>query len=127
MECKHILEEMGLNVILTQAEGTGVLKCRLEESRDPDGLMPTIKAVKFRVEMQRPTTVQAIGGSRAVLNWVMEKGAQSSFKLMFNRFKREWTLDTSRAAGRYGMTTRLSRNSSPISPQDERFVEVAFE
>ncbi|KAK7686239.1 hypothetical protein QCA50_010459 [Cerrena zonata] len=124
LECKVILEEMGLGVVLTQAEGMGVLKCRLDESRDPEGLMPTIKAVKFRVEMQRPTTVQAIGGSRAVLTWVIEKGAQSSFRLMFNRFRKEWNLDTPHAVG---TSMRVSRDSSPILPQDERFVEVAFD
>lgn len=126
LQCKAVLEEMGVCVVLTQTEGMGVLKCRLEESKDPEGLMPTIKAVKFRVEMQRPSTVQAIGGTRAVLSWVMEKGAQSSFRLMFNRFRREWSLDASRV-GAYGTSMRVSRDSSPILPQDERFVEVAFD
>ncbi|CAL1714656.1 unnamed protein product [Somion occarium] len=125
-ECKIILEEMGLSVILTQAEGMGILKCKLEESRDPNGVMVPVKAVKFRVEVHRPTTLQAIAGYKAALCIVMEKGAQSSFRLVYNRFRREWNLDTP-SNGYTGATGRVSRDSSPIFPEDERFVEVAFE
>lgn len=118
-ECREILEGMGLHVVLTQAEGMGVLKCRLEQSRDPAGLMPPVKAVKFRVEVYRPTTLQAIAGYKSTLNLVLEKGAASSFKMVFNRLRREWELDS--PPGSRG----VEMAGSPLA-EDERFVEVVY-
>ena len=92
-ECRRILENMGVAVMLLQAEGMGTLKCRLEELRDPVGIMATVKAVKFRIELRIPQTVQAIAGYTVAMNIVMEKGAASSFKLVYTRLRREWDLD----------------------------------
>ncbi|KAI0091680.1 kinase-like domain-containing protein [Irpex rosettiformis] len=93
-ECRRILESMGVSVMLLQAEGMGTLKCKLPEAKDPAGVMATVKAVKFRVEMKIPTTVQAIAGFTVAMNVVLEKGANSSFKLVYSRLRREWDLDT---------------------------------
>lgn len=92
-ECRKILESMGVSVMLIQAEGMGTLKCKLPEAKDPAGVMATVKAVKFRVEMKIPTTVQAIAGYTVAMNLVMEKGANSSFRLVYSRLRREWDLD----------------------------------
>ncbi|TCD67958.1 hypothetical protein EIP91_011759 [Steccherinum ochraceum] len=137
-ECREILESMGLAVTLTQAEGMGILKCKLEDARDPSGLLAPIKAVKFRVEVYRPTTVQAIGGYKATLNLVLEKGAASTFKLVFNRLRREWALDAPPGTQSVEMAGEPSPDPDPgygLSedeselwrlPEEERFVEVVY-
>jgi len=122
-ECREILEGMGLSVVLTQAEGMGVLKCRLEDARDPSGLLAPVKAVKFRIEVYRPTTLQAIAGYKATVNLVLEKGAASTFKMVFNRLRREWDLDT--PPGAQG-AVEMAGGSSPHVPEDERYVEVVY-
>jgi len=53
-----------------------------------------VKAVKFRVELYNATHASA--GYQATLHFIQEKGAMSSFKLIFNRLKREWEFDTPR-------------------------------
>ena len=115
-ECRRILEDMGVSVMLIQAHGMGTLKCKLEETRDPAGVMATVKPVKFRIEMRIPTTVQAIAGYTVLLNVVMEKGAHSSFKLIFGKLRREWTLDSSPSG--FAMEWRVE--------DDDRFVEVVY-
>ncbi|KAH8104005.1 kinase-like domain-containing protein [Cristinia sonorae] len=136
-ECREILESLGLTVVLTQAEGMGVLKCKLEDSRDPTGLMAPIKAVKFRVEVYRPTTLHAIAGYKSTLNLVLEKGAASTFKMVFNRLRREWELDGPPGTQRVEMAATPSASVSPRHgfeedeeeeglPEDERFVEVVY-
>lgn len=115
-ECQRILEEMGVTATLIQAEGMGILKCRLEETKDPVGIMATVKPVKFRVEMRIPTTVQAVAGYTVALNVVMEKGAHSSFKLVYGRLRREWELDASPSG--YMMECRPE--------EDDRYVEVVY-
>ncbi|KAI0078665.1 Pkinase-domain-containing protein [Panus rudis PR-1116 ss-1] len=131
LECQEILERMGVNVVLTQAESLGVLKCRLDECRDPTGILYTLKATRFRVEVMRPTTVDAIGGYKTVLRMVMEKGAASSFKLVYSRLNKEWDFDVvpQRVQGRGSSYIRdvISRDSSPVLVDDERFVEVVYD
>ncbi|KAI0343257.1 Pkinase-domain-containing protein [Trametopsis cervina] len=108
-ECRKLLETMGVSVMLIQTEGMGVLKCKLPEAKDPAGVMATVKAVKFRVEMKIPTTVQAIAGFTVAMNIVMEKGANSSFKLVYSRLRREWDLDA--APIKCAMESRPEENS----------------
>lgn len=108
-----------MSVMLLQADGMGTLKCRLEEVRDPVGIMATVKAVKFRVELKIPPTVQAIAGYTVALNIVMEKGALSSFKMVYGRLRREWDFDAP-PLGR----TMDSRTLDAFD--DERFVEIMY-
>lgn len=115
-ECRQILENMGVSVMLTQTEGMGIFKCRLEETRDPAGVMATVKPAKFRIELRIPTTVQAVSGYTVLLDMVMEKGAHSSFKLVYGRLRREWVLDTAPIA--FAMEGRAD--------DDDRFVEVVY-
>ncbi|THH32026.1 hypothetical protein EUX98_g2161 [Antrodiella citrinella] len=127
-ECREILEGMGLSVVLTQAEGMGVLKCRLDDSRDPTGLLAPVKAVKFRIEVYRPTTLQAIAGYKATVNLVLEKGAASTFKMVFNRMRREWELDT--PPGTQGAVEMaggtIGGGGLAQVPEEERYVEVVY-
>lgn len=115
-ECRQILENMGVSVMFVQAHGMGTLKCTLEKTRDPASVMGTVKPVSFRVEMKLPTTVQAIAGYRVLLSMVMEKGAHSSFKLVFGRLRRDWVLDS--APTGFAMEGRAE--------DDDRFVEVVY-
>ena len=56
--------------------------------------MSTVKGVKFRVEMHRPNAVQVAAGYGVQLRLVLEKGAATSLKLIYNRLRREWDLDS---------------------------------
>ncbi len=76
----------------------GMLKCRLPEAKDPAGVMATVKAVHFRVELEIPRIEQAIAGYTVAMNVVMEKGANSSFKLVYSYLRREWELDVAMAS-----------------------------
>lgn len=90
-ECRRLLMRMDVRVVLEDSEGLGVLKCRLDEVRDPNGLMSVVKAAKFRVEVQRffeEATSQAVS-----LLLVHEKGSVDSFKEVYKRLRREWDLD----------------------------------
>ncbi|KAJ7115870.1 kinase-like domain-containing protein [Mycena epipterygia] len=90
-ECRRLLMRMDVRVVLEDSEGLGVLKCRLDEVRDPNGLMSVVKAAKFRVEVQRffeHATSQAVS-----LLLVYEKGSVDSFKEVYKRLRRKWDLD----------------------------------
>ncbi|KAH9971682.1 kinase-like domain-containing protein [Lactifluus volemus] len=92
-ECKRILHGLGVRVALIHADGLGTLKCRLAEIADPVGVMGTTKAVRFRVEMHMASEAQEAAGYQTVLQLVQEKGAASSFRLVYGRLRREWDLD----------------------------------
>ena len=96
-ECRRLLEKMGVRISIPHSADLGLLKCRLEEIRDPAGVMGVVKPVRFRVEIRRASDTQglAIGvdGHGLVLALVQEKGAASSFKAVFARLKRDWALD----------------------------------
>ena len=81
---------MGVRVVLTRAENLGVIKCRMDDSIDPMG---TTKAVRFRVEVHGTTPSQLVAGYRTALHLIQEKGSLSTFKVVYNRLRREWDLD----------------------------------
>ncbi|KAG1735544.1 Pkinase-domain-containing protein [Suillus lakei] len=95
-ECRRMLVNMGVRVVLTHAENAGVLKCRTDETKDPSGLLPALKSVRFRVEVQRPTPVQITAGYQVVLHLIQERGASSSFQAIYHRLRRNWELDIPR-------------------------------
>ncbi|KAI0251441.1 kinase-like domain-containing protein [Lactifluus subvellereus] len=92
-ECKRILHDLGVRMVLIHADGLGILKCRLDEVADPAGVMGVTKAVRFRVEVHAASEAQEAAGYHTVLQLVQEKGAASSFRLVFGRLRREWDLD----------------------------------
>ena len=57
--------------------------------------MPVAKAVGFRVELHAVvgSTAHAVAGYVTSMTMVQEKGALSSFKMVYNRLRREWDLD----------------------------------
>ncbi|KAF8216401.1 kinase-like domain-containing protein [Mycena galopus ATCC 62051] len=85
-ECRRLLMGMNVRVVLEDSEGLGVLKCRLDEGRDLDGLMSVVKAAKFRVEVQR-------SDEGVSLLLVHEKGSVDSFKEVYKRLCRDWVMD----------------------------------
>ncbi|KAJ7449622.1 Pkinase-domain-containing protein [Mycena latifolia] len=90
-ECRRLLMGMDVRVVLEDSEGLGVLKCRLDEVRDPNGLMSVVKAAKFRVEVHRFLE----GANRQVVSLLLvhEKGSVDSFKEVHKRLHREWDMD----------------------------------
>jgi serine/threonine-protein kinase HSL1, negative regulator of Swe1 kinase len=100
-ECRRLLERMGVRVSVPHSADLGLLKCRLDELRDPAGVMGVVKPVRFRVEIRKTNDPQGlpvdVDGHSLVLSFVQEKGAASSFKAIFARLKRDWELDLSPA------------------------------
>ncbi|KAI0322810.1 kinase-like domain-containing protein [Amylostereum chailletii] len=92
-ECQRLLVDMGVRVLLTNAENGGVLKCKMEDVVDPAGVMGILKAVRFRVEVHKAAQAQAVAGYTTTLHLIQEKGTISTFKLVYNRLRREWELD----------------------------------
>ncbi|TRM65319.1 hypothetical protein BD626DRAFT_216813 [Schizophyllum amplum] len=109
-EARRLLMRMGAHVSLEDVDGPGVLRCRIDETRDPAGAMGALKAVRFRVEVRLlPDAEQDF---RVALLVVHEKGSAESFKAMWRRLRQEWTLDV------VGAGTPLE--VAPIPPPKER-------
>lgn len=100
-ECRRLLEELGVYVIVENTEGAGTLKCRVEEIRDPSGNHATVKALKFRVEFTTQTFGTPLSQSPALNSFnskqfnsfvtlVMEKGAHSTFKIVQAHLRNLW-------------------------------------
>ncbi|TKA51046.1 hypothetical protein B0A53_05841 [Rhodotorula sp. CCFEE 5036] len=116
LECKRLLEEMGAAVVVQNADGMAILKCRVHERRDASSIGPA-KSAKFRVEFSsHPSSASpspSLGSSHSpnpsvselrqqyptLVTLVMEKGAHSTFKATYNRLRHRWTLDDPRAFG----------------------------
>ncbi|PVG03135.1 Pkinase-domain-containing protein [Serendipita vermifera] len=90
-ECKRLLAAMGVSVSI---ENSGHLLCQFDGVHDPSGVMGAIKPVKFRVEVHGVLHSHAIAGYVTSLSIIQDKGALSTFKLLYNRLRREWNLDT---------------------------------
>ena len=50
-EGRRLLEKMGVQVSIPHSANLGLLKCRLDELRDPAGVMGAVKPARFRVEI----------------------------------------------------------------------------
>ncbi|KAF7356686.1 CAMK/CAMKL/GIN4 protein kinase [Mycena venus] len=85
-ECRRLLMGIDVRVVLEDSEGLGVLKCRLDETRDPAGLMSVVKAANFRVEVR-------FEDEAVSLLVVHEKGSVDSFKEVCKRLRRDWVMD----------------------------------
>ena len=117
-ECKRILHGLGVRAVLTHAEDLGTLKCRLDEIADPAGVMGVTRAVRFRVEVHPASEAQEAAGYQTVLQMVQEKGAASSFRLMYGWLKREWDLDAPRIP--------LPAPSPALTDGGGRFVDLLY-
>ena len=81
--------------------------------------MAVVKAVRFRVEFNHTSASHSVAGYITSLTLIQEKGALSSFKLIFNRLRREWELDV--PGGLHSSTTR-NRSSYHAGGQTLRLV-----
>ena len=111
-ECRRLLVGIGVKVVLTHSEGSGVLKCRFDETKAPTPM----KAVRFRVEVRETTVQQARAGFQVVLQLIQERGASSSFQIVCQRLRSVWELDVVRAGH--------SPLFSPDGTDGERFQEM---
>lgn len=129
--CKLMLMSYGVTVVSSSSEGLkggggigpntpSVLRCHLEEIRDLTGVMAVTKAVKFRVEVCSLSQNQAAeAGYATTVQLIQEKGALSSFKLIFQRLRKDWGLDETDK--RELETNYVLQN--PRSPVEGRFFE----
>ncbi|WWD10158.1 hypothetical protein V865_008292 [Kwoniella europaea PYCC6329] len=108
-ECIKLLESFGASVILEDADGWGVLKCRIDEIRDVSGIIIP-KSVRFRIEFlphsiwssttnnshqpNSPIIPGSPRGTTTSMTMVQEKGALSSFRAVYGRIRSEWRLDS---------------------------------
>ena len=87
-ECRRLLVGLGVKVVLTLSEGSGVLKCRFDETTSV-----VMKPVRFRVEVREATVQQARAGFQVGLQLIQERGASSSFQAISQRLRSVWELD----------------------------------
>ncbi|KAK0238685.1 kinase-like domain-containing protein [Armillaria nabsnona] len=106
-ECRRLLMAMDVRVVLVDSEPLGILKCRLDEMKDPSGVMGVLKPVKFRVEVD--SEVQAT----LTLVMVQEKGSTETFKEIYRRLRRDWVFD---------VVGSRTPDQVAWNPLDERFV-----
>ncbi|KAG8929179.1 hypothetical protein FRC02_005911 [Tulasnella sp. 418] len=113
-ECKKLLRDQGVVVLVQNSDALsgGILKCRLDEIRDPAGVMSVVKAVRFRVEFHQTSGSHAATGYITSATLIQEKGALSSFKLLFNRLRREWELDSGDKVYHHNPTHRQVDNGA---------------
>ena len=91
--CRRLLSNAGINVTTMHADDSRAtfLQCKLDEVRDPAGVMSITKAVKFRVEFHALDTRGAAEPCyQVVIEIILEKGALSSFRLIHQRVRNEW-------------------------------------
>ena len=55
--------------------------------------MAVTKAVRFRVEIHGVGHAHTVAGFTTSVTMIQEKGALSTFKLLYNRLRRDWELD----------------------------------
>ena len=92
-ECRRLLMGMNVRVILEGLEGLSVLRCRLEEVKDPSEVMGVLKAVKFRVELHQLLGHRDDDISMVSLTLIHEKGSIETFQEIYKRLERVWSLD----------------------------------
>ncbi|KAG9223949.1 hypothetical protein CCMSSC00406_0004435 [Pleurotus cornucopiae] len=88
--CRRIIGEMDVRVSLEILDGSPVLRCKLEDAKDPSGYL-NVKGVKFRAEVRQS---QGPEGFPIEVVMIHERGSTDTFKEIFRRLKREWFLDT---------------------------------
>ena len=118
-----MLERLRVKVVVENADGAGILKCRADELHESTHSSPVaMKAVKFRVEFtihasaspaHSPVTLDAQHYATC-LTLVMEKGAHSSFKAVHAALRRAWECVRccSCRSDLAGLTHRDSRSAS---------------
>ena len=116
-----MLERLRVKVVVENADGAGILKCRADELHESTHSSPVaMKAVKFRVEFTihasaSPAHSPALLDAQhyaTCLTLVMEKGAHSSFKAVHAALRRAW--ECVRSLLRLADRDRLDAPRQPI-------------
>ncbi|KAK4702047.1 hypothetical protein P7C70_g4180, partial [Phenoliferia sp. Uapishka_3] len=103
--CRELLKSLGIDVRIENSDGAAVLKCRANELRGPVGTFGKLKDVKFRVDFSSrstPTSSPLLaspdlrGQYPTRVTLVMERGAGSTFKAVYNQLRSHWELDDPR-------------------------------
>jgi len=94
-ECRRLLVLMKVRIVSEDPHGLGVFRCKVDEVKEPSGVMNMSKAVKFRVVFQQP---QICGeGDEEVLlmslTLIHEKGSVETFREICRRLEQDWTLE----------------------------------
>ncbi|BGP47662.1 serine/threonine-protein kinase gin4 [Rhodotorula kratochvilovae] len=137
LECKRLLESIGVAVVVHNADGMALLKCRVSERRESSSVGPA-KSAKFRVEFSSHTgsasSTPSLGSSSpnpsssssgafpselrqqypTIVTLVMEKGAHSTFKATYNRLRHRWVLDDPRSGGGNALVNAVRLIPSPM-------------
>ncbi|WRT67120.1 uncharacterized protein IL334_004086 [Kwoniella shivajii] len=129
-ECIKLLESFGASVILEDADGWGVLKCRIDEIRDVTGIIIP-KSVRFRIEFLphgiwsssnnhsnnssiNPPNSPRSGMTTTSMTMVQEKGALSCFRAVYGRIRSEWRLDSLKSPA-ISTHSRFTNVNSPMA------------
>ncbi|KAM0749587.1 Pkinase-domain-containing protein [Meredithblackwellia eburnea MCA 4105] len=100
--CKEVLRSLGIDVRTENSDGPTILKCRAVDFRDPTS-SGKLKDVKFRVEFSSRSNLTSspvlaspnLGAQYPTrVTLVMERGAGSTFKTVYNQLRARWELDT---------------------------------
>ncbi|KAI9635899.1 serine/threonine-protein kinase [Dioszegia hungarica] len=83
---KRTLAELGVRVAVVEIDGLRGLKCKFDDIKDSAGNI-NIKGVRFRVEFARSNAATTGGNYNTLVSLALEKGAQSSFRNIFNSLK----------------------------------------
>ncbi len=121
--CRRLLEDMGVSISTGEyvaGSDALMLSCVLTDSRERDreGVMSTVRGLRFRVEIGRPSPAHVAAGYAVLLRLILEKGAANTLKHIYNRMRRDWDLDSPPVPYESVSTRQL---------EDERFVEVVYE
>lgn len=95
--CKQLLTNFGVQFKIMNTVGTQsvTLQCQLDDVRDPAGLMEVTKAVRFRIDMRNSSPgPNETNQQQCLLELVYEKGSLSTFRLICQRLRRDWVLDS---------------------------------
>ncbi|GAA95508.1 uncharacterized protein L969DRAFT_92640 [Mixia osmundae IAM 14324] len=124
-ECQKILAAMGVSVKRVVEDGQLIFRCKAETLKEGQ-TSTTLKAVRFRCEFGVQVSGEQFNDTLTTLNLIMEKGAHSSFKTVFNNLRKQWELDAVPQPATIGLGVRLipSPMPSPALEQDDHFVLV---
>jgi len=124
-ETTRLLEQFGVVVALEDTDGSGQLRCRIDDVLDVLTGIVVQKQTRFRIELySAPSTAHSshsgassqqnpmsphfnparysmnkymMSGSQCAIVLIQEKGAVSTFRAVCRRLREEWTLDALRS------------------------------
>ncbi|KAK1221087.1 serine/threonine-protein kinase gin4 [Marasmius sp. AFHP31] len=115
-ECRRLLMDMNVRVILEDSEGPGILRCKMKETTDPAGF--PLKSTKFRVELREAGEIPLDTMLSLVL--IHERGSIERFQEICDRMKQEWILHAEGSKTPEQVVEHSSGNA------DARFITTAI-